>query len=89
MKWLIVVVFAMSPQEYNNGMGMRDMYVFTKPVYSDLEKCQADILNPDIYPTFIEKLVLEYKKLKKIESVVCVEEQELKNAIEATPGTSI
>ena len=83
MNWLIVVVFALTMQDIDGG---RDMYVFTEPTYASKDMCEADITDPMVYPGLIEKLVLEYKVVKKIEAVVCVEEKELKNALRG--GTS-
>lgn len=80
MKWLIVVIFAMGPGDLaDNG---RDLYIFTDPTYEEKHICEASITDPQYIPVLVEKLLHEYGKPKKIESVVCVEEQELKNALE-------
>ena len=84
MNWLIVVVFAITMQDIDGG---RDMYVFTEPTYESKDMCEADITDPMVYPGLIEKLVKEYKQVKKIEAVVCVEEKELKKALRGEIST--
>ena len=84
MNWLIVVVFAITMQDIDGG---RDMYVFTEPTYESKDMCEADITDPMVYPGLIEKLVKEYKQVKKIETVVCVEEKELKKALRGEVST--
>ncbi len=84
MNWLIVVVFAITMQDIDGG---RDMYVFTEPTYESKDMCEADITDPMVYPGLIEKLVKEYKQVKKIEAVVCVEEKELKKALRGEVST--
>ena len=84
MNWLIVVVFAITMQDIDGG---RDMYVFTEPTYESKDMCEADITDPMVYPGLIEKLVKEYKQVKKIEGVVCVEEKELKKALRGEVST--
>ena len=84
MNWLIIVVFAMTMQDIDGG---RDMYVFTEPTYASKELCEADIIDPKVYPGLIQKLVLEYKTVKKIEAVVCVEENELKQTLRGVTST--
>ena len=84
MNWIIVVVFAMTLQDTDGG---RDMYVFTDPTYESKVMCEADITDPMVYPGLIEKLVSEYKQVKKIEAVVCVTEEELKQALTGSMKT--
>ena len=86
MKFLIVVIFAMNVNSYDGG---RDLFIFTQPTYEDKLQCEADITDPLVYPGLVEKLVLEYRQLKKIESVICVEEQELKRVLEGHQETSV
>jgi hypothetical protein len=84
MNWIIVVVFAMTLQDTDGG---RDMYVFTEPTYESKDMCEADITDPMVYPGLIEKLISEYKQVKKIEAVVCVTEEELKQALSGSMKT--
>mgnify|MGYP001189477507 CR=1 FL=1 len=82
MTWFIVVLFAMSPTEVD-----RDMYIFTTPTYENETACNADITDPMVYPNLIQKLVFEYKKPKKIEHVICVEQKQLEKALNGEIAT--
>jgi len=83
MKFFIVVIFAMTLGDMD-----RDLYVFTEPTFDDKTVCEATITDPQYFPGLVQKLVIEYKgQLKTIEAVVCVEENELRNAITGKQST--
>jgi len=73
LKWLIVVIFAMGPADIGNNA--RDIYVFTDPYYEEKHLCEASITDPQYIPFLVQKLLVEYGKPQKIESVVCVDEE--------------
>tara|TARA_B100001287_G_C22604802_1_gene492179 strand:+ start:755 stop:1015 length:261 start_codon:yes stop_codon:yes gene_type:complete len=85
MKFFIVVLFAINVGSFD---GSRDMFVFTEPTYTDQTQCEADITDPKVYPGLVQKLVLEYKQFKRIESVICIEEKELRRALQGIKESS-
>ena len=76
MKFFIVVVFALTI-----GDADRDLYIFTDPTFDNKDICEAIITDPQYFPSLVQKLVMEYKQIKSIDAVVCVEEEELRNAL--------
>jgi hypothetical protein len=77
-EWFIVIIFAMSTPDIDAG---RDMYIFTKPTYTDPDQCLADITDPQKIPDLMQKLFMEYGSFKPIEGVVCATKEEIENAI--------
>ena len=59
MKWFIVVLFLLDPNA--DATADRDIYVFTDPTFESQQQCQSDVVDPAVYPTLVEKLLLEYK----------------------------
>ena len=76
MKFFRVVVFALTI-----GDADRDLYIFTDPTFDNKDICEASITDPQYFPSLVQKLVMEYKQIKSIDAVVCVEEEELRNAL--------
>ena len=87
MKWFIIVLFMLDPGE--PATADRSVYVFTDPTYESQDYCEASITDPQYYPILVEKLLQEYKYPKKIQSVFCVVENQLKQLIGALTAKQV
>ncbi len=79
MKWFILVLFFNQP----------DFYVFTEPTFDSEDVCVGSITDPQHYPILVEKLLQEYTQPRKIQSVLCISEEELKDLLTAISSQSV
>ncbi len=80
MNWLVVVVFATL-----HG----DVYIFNEPAWETREECMASLIDPEIQPNYIAKLVLEYGKPMPIQLINCLSEEQIKEILKQYTGTNI
>ena len=79
MKWFILVLFFNQP----------DFYVFTEPTFDSEDVCVGSITDPQYSQILVEKLLQDYTQPRKIRSVFCINEEELKNLLTAISSQSV
>jgi hypothetical protein len=77
MKWLIVVMFQTMAG---------DVYIFTDPKFDTRDACMASVNNKEDQKKYIQKLVIEYKKVMPIMAVNCLQEDKIKEILEEYQG---